>query len=86
MHHGELFTKPEDSGVVRGSSSNQEIFIFDLGKPAQNLREVGLADFGGSACAGRKLCQTLDVFAGHAVILGKNPSGANMTGGIPDHF
>ncbi|MEO1826263.1 MAG: hypothetical protein ABGZ31_11185 [Roseibacillus sp.] len=86
MHHGELFAKPVDSGIVRGRSSYKEILILDLGQPAQNLRKVGLAELGGSACTGRQFCQALDVFAGHGSILGKNPSGANMTGGIPDHF
>ena len=86
LHQGELFAEPVDSGIVRGRSSYQEILIFDLGQPAQNLRKVGLAELGGSARTGRQFCQALDVFAGHGAILGKNPSGANMTGGIPDHF
>jgi hypothetical protein len=86
LHHGEVFAEPVDGGIVRGRGSHQESLILDLGKPAQNLRQVGLAELGGSARTGGQLGQALDLFAGHGEILGKNPPGANMTSGISDHF
>jgi len=57
-----------------------------MGKPAQNLRQLGLAELGSSACAGGQVSQAFDVFAGHDESLGKNLPGANMTEGIPAHF
>ena len=57
-----------------------------MGKPAQNLRQLGLAELGSSSCAGGQFSQAFDVFAGHDESLGKNLPGANMTEGIPVHF
>ena len=39
--------------------------MLDLGQSAQDLREIGLAELGGSAGAGGKFGKAFDLFAGH---------------------
>ena len=86
LHHCELVGEAVNRGVIRGGSSHQEGFILDLGQSAQDLREVGLAELGGSARTGGELGQTLDFFAGHARRVGEIFSGANSMGQIAANF
>lgn len=66
LDEGALVIEAIDGGVVGGGGTDEEIGVVDLGEAAQNLREFGLADFGGSSSAGGQGGEFADLFAGHA--------------------
>ena len=65
LHHREIVAQPEDGGVVRTGRPDEKIFMMHLGESAQHLREIGLAELGGSSGAGGQFGEAFDVVAGH---------------------
>jgi len=53
----------EHGRIIGGGSSDEKVVMPDLGESAQDLREIGLAEFGGSAGAGGQVRKASDVFA-----------------------
>ena len=65
LDEGGLVVNTVNCGVIGTRGTDEEIGVGDVGEATQNLRQLGLAELGGSSSAGGQFCQAFDVFATH---------------------